>query len=161
VKLNITVLTLVAASFAQSSKGASQEEFLKQVLSALVVNNEKALSDLTISKEDFKKYVWPNIMTRVSHPGDGMTPDKFYDTYKETSQVGIKQDSQQLGGTKWEVVKVTPGTIQKKAKDYTLFLAPEVVVRDPSGQQKTIHLVGGMLERAGELKVTSYFSRAN
>ena len=62
-----------------------------------------------------------------------------------------------LAGKKWEVVKVNLGPPQRKSKGFQLFGAPSVTLRDESGQERTMRLVGGLLELDGAYKVTSYY----
>ena len=62
-----------------------------------------------------------------------------------------------LAGKKWQVVKVATEQAQKRGKGYQLFSAPLITLRDESGQEKTMRLVGGLLEREGAYKLTSYY----
>jgi hypothetical protein len=153
--LSIAVLLFSMMGFAQNPGTPSQEELIKRVLSGIEAKDEKALEHLTISKDEFKKYVWPVIASRVS--GSNTTAENFYDIYARSSGVGVTQNLTDLGGKKFEIVKVSPGPIQKQTKDYRLFLAPEVVVRDSTGQERTVRPVGGLLEQGGSFKVTTYY----
>jgi len=55
---------------------------------------------------------------------------------------------------------VSPGAVQKQTKEYRLFLAPELVVRNSQGQEQTVRPVGGLLEQGGSFKVTTYYVSA-
>ena len=86
-----------------------------------------------------------------------MSADKYYPTYQKANQVGITEASTILAGKKWEVVKVDLQPAQRKGKGFQVFGSPLVTLRDDSGQEKNVRLVGGLLERDGVYKVTTYY----
>src|ERR1017187_10260170 len=134
---------------------AEAEDVLRQAASALAANDQPALNKLSIDQSEFKKYVWPALAMQMS--GSNTSADKYYPTYQKVSQVGITESNTALAGKKWEVVKVNLGPPQRKSKGFQLFGAPSVTLRDESGQEKTMRLVGGLLDRDGAYKVTSYY----
>ena len=138
-------------SMAQSN--GAVEEVIRQAVSALAANDQPALDKLTIDQSEFKKYVWPGLATGMT----GVSADKYYPTFQKVSQVGIAEASTMLAGKKWQVVKVATEPAQKRGKGYQLFSAPLITLRDESGQEKTMRLVGGLLEREGAYKLTSYY----
>jgi hypothetical protein len=140
-------------SMAQSTGTA--EDVLRQAASALAANDQPALNKLSIDQSEFKKYVWPALAVQMS--GSNTSTDKYYPTYQKVSQVGITESNTALAGKKWEVVKVNLGPPQRKSKGFQLFGAPSVTLRDESGQEKTMRLAGGLLERDGAYRVTSYY----
>lgn len=140
-------------SMAQSTGKA--EDVLRQVLPALAANDQSALIKLSIDQNDFKKYVWPALAVHMS--GSDLTADKYYPTYQKVNQVGITDAGATLAGKKWEVVKVDLEPPQRKGKDFQLFGPPLVTLRDENGQEKTLRLVGGLLERDGAYRVTNYY----
>lgn len=140
-------------SMAQSIGTA--EDVLRQAVSALATNDQPALNKLSIDQSEFKKYVWPALAVQMS--GSNTSADKYYPTYQKVSQVGITESNTALAGKKWEVVKVNLGQPQRKSKEFQLFGAPSVTLRDESDQEQTMRLVGGLLERDGSYKVTSYY----
>jgi len=62
-----------------------------------------------------------------------------------------------LGGQKWEVVKVDLPPAQRKGKGFQVFGPPTLTLRDEHGQEKTMKIVGGLLERDDAYKVTTYY----
>ena len=138
-------------SMAQSN--GAVEEVIRQAVSALAANDQPALNKLTIGQSEFKKYVWPGLATSMT----GVSADKYYPTFQKVSQVGITEASAMLAGKKWGVVKVSLERVQRKGKGFQILGPPLVTVRDEGGQEKTARLVGGLLERDGSYKVTSYY----
>ncbi len=140
-------------SMAQST--GKTEDTLRQVLSALAANDQPALSKLSIDQGDFKKYVWPTMAAQFT--GSNMSADKYFTTYQKVSQAGITETRTDLAGKKWEVVKVSLDPPQRKGKGFQLFSPPQITLRDESGQEKTMKVVGGLLEKDGVYKVTTYY----
>ena len=131
------------------------DEVIRQAVSALGSNDQFALDKLSIDAAEFKKYLWPALAVHMS--GSDISADKYYPTYRKVSRVGITEANTTLAGKKWEVVKVNLEPPQRKGKGFQLFGAPLVTLRDEGGQQQTVRLVGGILERDGAYKVTSYY----
>jgi len=131
------------------------EEVIRQALPALVANDQPTLNKLTIDQSEFKRYVWPRLAAQMS--GSNTSADKYYLTYQKVNQVGISEANTTLAGKKWEVVKVDLESPQRKGKGFQLYGPPLVTLRDENGQEKTMKLVGGLLERDGAYKVTTYY----
>ena len=140
-------------SLAQSTGTA--DDLVKRVVSALAANDQPALSKLGIDQSEFKKYVWPTLAAQMS--GSNTSADKYYVTYQKVNQVGVTEATTELAGKKWEVVKVSLEPAKKKGKGYQLFGSPLITLRDDGGQEKSVRLVGGLLELDGVYKVTSYY----
>lgn len=133
----------------------SAEDVMRQVVFALAGNDQTALTKLSVDQPEFKKYLWPGFAMNMS--GSNMNADKYYPTYQKANQVGITEASTILAGKKWEVVKVDLQPAQRKGKGFQVFGSPLVTLRDDSGQEKNVRLVGGLLERDGVYKVTTYY----
>lgn len=140
-------------SMAQS-KG-SVEDVMRQVVLALASNDQATLDKLSVDEGDFRKYVWPTMAARV-YDGNS-TAQKYYPTYQRASRAGIAEANTALAGKRWEVVNVSAEPAQKRGNGYQLFPGPMVTLRGEGGQEKTIRLVGGLLERDGAYKVTTYY----
>ena len=140
-------------SMAQST--GSADGVIRQVLSALADNDQAALTKLSVDQPEFKKYVWPGLAAQMS--GSNMSADKYYPTFQKVNQVGIAEAGAILAGKKWQVVKVDLQPAQRKGKGFQVLGPPLVALRDESGQERTVRLVGGLLERDGAYKVTSYY----
>ena len=85
---------------------------MKQVLTTIESEDQSALTQLAISKAEFKKYRWPTI-TSV---GDSTTADLFYQQFEKGSQLGIAERLRDFAGQELKLVKVAFGTGAKKAK---------------------------------------------
>ena len=142
-----------APTTAQST--GSAEEAIRQVVSALAGNDQAALTKLSIDQPEFKKYLWPAFAMNLST--SNMSADKYYPTYQKANQAGIAETSTILAGKKWQVVKVDLQPAPRRGKGFQIYGPPLVTLRDEGGQEKTVKLVGGLLERDGVHKVTTFY----
>jgi hypothetical protein len=151
-----TALILTAfASFGQSP--TSPSELMRQVVHALELRNEHTLKALAITKADFKRFVWPSLSRTLLRLG--MNVDTFYLTTVKESESGLASTLSAWGGRKMEVIEVaelTPERHPTRRKRFRAFSGPAVTIRDESGQQRTLHLVGGIIELDGVYKVSTY-----
>lgn len=154
-----TLLIVVAVTvgnlpcFAQSA--GSADETMRKTVAALTGKDEGMLAKLSIDQGEFKKYVWPALAGQMT--GTNTNAEKYYVTYQKVSQVGITDANGMLRGQKWDVVKVDLPPAQRKGKGFQVFGPPAVTLRDEHGQEKTVKIVGGLLERDGAYKITTYY----
>ena len=146
-------LTGYQPCMAQSTSPA--DDVMRQVVSALSANDQSALTKLSIDQTEFKKYVWPALAAQMS--GSNTNADKYYPTYQKVSQAGIAEATTALAGKKWEIVKINLEPAQRRGKGFQVFGGPVLVLRDEGGQEKTIRVVGSLLERDGAYKVITYY----
>ncbi len=155
--VTVGMLTITAVILGVCLPGAAQtttkaDDLVKRAVTALQANDQTALSAMTIDQGEFKKYVW-STMT----PPSNTSADKYYVTYRQVNEVGVKEAAAALAGKNWEVAKVDLGAPKKKGKEYQLFGSPVITLRDESGQEKAFYLIGGLLEKDGAYKVTSFY----
>jgi hypothetical protein len=156
--ISAILITVGLSGFLRPSMAQSKgpvEDMMRQVVAALGSNDQAALEKLCIAEGDFKKYVWPTMSARVY--GGNTTAAKYYPTYQTASRAGIAEAETALAGKRWEVVSVSAEPAQKQGSGYQLFPGPMVTLRGEGGQEKTIRLVGGLLERDGAYRVTTYY----
>jgi hypothetical protein len=85
------------------------------------------------------------------------TAERSYSLYQKGSAAALMTVLHEWGGSKVQVVTVTPGPLIRQAKNYRLFSAPSVAVRDAGRQERIIQPVGAILEHDGVCKVSTYF----
>ncbi len=152
----LLAVAVTAGSLPCSAQSAgSAEETMRQTVAALTGKDEAMLAKLSIDQVEFKKYMWPSLAAQMT--GTNTNAAKYYVTYQKVSQVGVTEANGALGGQKWDVVKVDLPPAQRKGKGYQVFGPPTVTLRDEHGQEKTVKIVGGLLERDGAYKVTTYY----
>lgn len=151
-RIVVCLLVSISAAHAQSR---TPEELVTAVLKALETRNTESLKALALSQDEIKRFVWPAVSVNMT--GAGMNADKFAAGYETSNQLGLTSALSEFGGKKLELVKVEMPAPQKKSGTTTLFPAPSIRVRDESGQEKTVRIVGGILDQNGSYKVTTYY----
>jgi len=154
--LFIGTAVLVVSPLFIAAESQTPEGLFAEVIKGVEAKDQQALKALAIDEAEIKKFVWPTVVSRMA--GNGMNGDKFASGYAKSSELGIASVFAAFGGRKWQIVKVAMEAPQKQSKDYKLFPAPLVTLRDESGQEKTTHLVGGVLEQKGAYKVATYYT---
>ena len=149
--LIVCLLTFATLSAAQSTP----EDLIGKILAALETKDRQALKSLTIPQADVKKLVWPTVAANMA--GNTMNGEKFAGMYMNSSDVGIDEDLEKFGGRKWQLVKVAVNEPKKQTKGYRLLPAPMITLRDDSGAEKTVRLVGAILEKGGTFRVATYY----
>ena len=101
--------------------------------------------------------MWPSLSRTV--PKLGINVDTFFSMSLKESESGLASTLSALGGRKLEVIEVaelTPERHPIRRKRFRAFSGPAVTIRDESGQQRTLHLVGGIIDLDGVYKVSTY-----
>ena len=83
----------------------SPVDLIQKVTSALEGKDQEALAVLTITKSDFKEYVWPTLVLRRL-TGDEKDSKRFYSRYRTESDTGMASLLQNYGGQKLRVVRI-------------------------------------------------------
>src|SRR5947209_17519561 len=138
-------LVSMVASFGQSPTTPS--ELMRQVVHALELSDQHTLETLAITKADFKKFVWPSLSRTL--PKLGINADAFYSTSVKESELGLSSTLSTLGGHKMDVIEVAeliPERHPTRRKRFRAFSGPAVTIRDENGQQRTVHVVGGIID---------------
>src|SRR5258705_3615342 len=91
-------------------------------------------------------------------PKLGINADTFYSMAVKESEVGLASTLKEFGGRKWEVLDValTAERHPIRRKRFSAFSGPPVTIRDESGYERTVHVVGGIMELGGVYKVFTY-----
>jgi hypothetical protein len=145
------LVCLSAGVFGQAP--ATTEDLVRQILAALEQKDEQALAKLSISEDEYRRYIWP----AVSAGNPAARLDRFYQMYRQGSATGLAAAMKQLGGRKLQLVNITPGAPIRQTRAYRLLAGPAVSVRDSNGQETTVRLPGAVLEHEGTSKVSTYF----
>lgn len=150
------VVCLLFSASPMWAQAKSPEELITLVLRAIDAKDAQSLKTMAISDADVRKIVWPAVASRVA--GNDMTAEKFATNYEKSSnETGIPSLFAGFGGRKWQVVKVSLPQPLKQTKSYTLYAAPSVTVKGEDGQEKTVTVVGGVLDQGGVFKVSTYY----
>ncbi len=124
--------------------------------------------------DSHRQYVWPELI-RSRQTGGEADFDRFYARFRDESYEGLREAIQLYGGSKLQVRRIVvlyagvyapkPGQqdvpiVPSAPKSVDLKHRPNVLVRDENGQERNIHLIGGILEHDGVCKVATYHIRS-
>jgi hypothetical protein len=146
----------VFASLAQSP--SNPPELMQQVFSALERRDEPGLKALAITKSEFKKFIWPTL-SRTVVGKLGLKADALYAMSVKESDIGLALTLKEYGGRKWNVIQIaslTPEHHPIRRKRLRAYSSPGVTIRDANGNERTVYVVGGIVELGGVYKVSTY-----
>jgi hypothetical protein len=154
----IVVLCAIASFPASSQPARTPQALMQHVLDAVERRDEQRLKELAMSKQDFKTFIWPSLR-RTIVARLGIKADTFYAMSMRQSDLGLVSTINEFGGRKWILVQVAPLTAERhpiRRKRFTAYSGPAVSVREGEGNERTVHLVGGVVQLGGVYKVSTY-----
>lgn len=133
----------------------SMEALGRQVLRALRDEDKQALMDLALSKDEFEKFIWPELP--VSNPKTNVPIDFVWNELYRRSVSHLARILQDLGGRKVSLVRVRHRGEITEYRTHTAYPDMEVLLRDEqSGEEKEYPLFGTLVEMDGVFKIYSY-----
>ncbi len=148
--LVVCLLVSSTSVFAQSPA----EDLIKNVLKSVETNDRQSFKGYVVSDQDIKSFVWPNLSGVLR---SSMNVDQYLQTSAKSSDAGLAELLIKFGGKKVTLVKLMLPEPKKKGQGYQLFDGPLVTIRDEAGSESSTRIVGGLLERGGIYKVTTYY----
>jgi hypothetical protein len=131
----------------------SAEALAERVLQSLAQRDEPALKSLVLTKDEFCKYVWPEL---PSSKIKNLTCDWVWDSYDPSSLAGLRGTLKAHGGKRYTLVRLRFAKGITEYKGYKVHEDTRMVVRDHTGKEMELKLCGSMLEYAGQFKLFSY-----
>jgi hypothetical protein len=131
---------------------------MHQVLSALEQRDEQKLKSLTISQTEFRKFVWPSLR-RTGIAKLGVNGEMFYSMVVKENNIGLGSTLKEYGGQKWSLIQVSPVIPERhqiRRKRLTAYSAPDITIREATGNERTVQVVGGIVQVGGVYKVSTY-----
>jgi hypothetical protein len=144
----------VSASARLRGGAPSQEELAQAVLQAIARQDLQAMKDLALSKEEFERYVWPELP--VSNPRTNVSLDFVWSDVHFRSALRMQAIFDNLKGKKLSLVRLHP---RRKAESFATHRAypdMEVILRSEDGKEGPYPLFGTLIEMDGVWKVYSY-----
>jgi hypothetical protein len=153
------LLLLAAVSFAGCQAplphAASGPDALAQdLLAALERKDRQRLRELAVSDREFFDIVWPELP--AARPERNLSPEYVWAGLRTKSEAGLQRVLAEHGGRSYEFVRLTHEGAVTQHRTFVVRRQAVVVVRDSEGQERSLHLFGSTLERAGRFKVFSY-----
>jgi hypothetical protein len=144
----------VSASARLRNGAPSQEALAQAVLQAIARQDIQAMKDLALSKEEFARYVWPELP--VSNPRTNVPLDFVWNDVYFRSTLRMQAIFDDLKGKEFGPVRVR---CRRKEESYATHRAwpdMEVILRGADGKEFSYPLFGTLIEMDGIWKVYSY-----
>jgi len=132
----------------------SQEAVAKKVVQALAGQDLQSLKDLALTKDEFARFVWPELP--ASNPKTNVPFDFVWNDVYYRSTTRMNALFQQMKGKRLSVVRTS---CRRKVEEYATHKAypdMEIVVKDESGKEGSYPLFGTLIEMDGVYKIYSY-----
>jgi hypothetical protein len=133
---------------------ASQEALAEAVLRAIADENLKAMQELSLSKEEFRRFVWPELP--VSNPKTNVSLDFVWNDVYFRSMARMQASFNRLKGRNLKLVRVEHRGKVVEYKSHHAYQDMEVTIREAGGEEMSYPLFGTLIEMDGLWKVYSY-----
>ena len=132
----------------------SDEALARVVLDLVEREDREALLHLSITKDEFEDIVWPTLP--VSRPEVGMPLSYLWNDTFTKSRSYLAETLSKFGGQRFELVRVEFRGDTTEHETYSVSRKTHLVVRDESGEERTVRLFGSVIRQDGRSKVYSY-----
>jgi hypothetical protein len=132
----------------------SDEALARSVLDLVEREDREALLRLSITKDEFEDIVWPTLP--VSRPEVGMPLSYLWNDTFTKSRSYLAETLSKFGGQRFELVRVEFRGDTSGHETYSVSRKTHLVVRDESGEERTVRLFGSVIRQDGRSKVYSY-----
>ncbi|NWF75052.1 MAG: hypothetical protein HXY53_00520 [Nitrospirae bacterium] len=136
---------------------SSVEELSNSVLEALMKKDIKVLENLAMTRDEFYKYIWPEIPW--SRPKTNMPFEYYWKDLHQKSSTSLRWILSEYGGQKFEFIKIYFAKDKRQYKKLNIYRDSRLIVEDEKGKQKEIELFGSIVELNGRYKILSYIYR--
>jgi len=129
----------------------SKRALAEEVLAGLAANDSDTLRGLALSESEFKELVWPEMPAY-----DRVPADYVWDDLRAKSGHALLKSLSRHGGRRFELLDVR---FRKGVSAYDTFVVhrrAQLLVRDEKGRERTLDVMGSVLEKDGRYKLFSY-----
>ncbi|HYP29908.1 MAG TPA: hypothetical protein VE262_24575 [Blastocatellia bacterium] len=131
----------------------SPEALAKRFLKYLSGNDAKAIQSLRLTRREFCEYVWPELpSSRIPN----VTCDWAWDQATLKSDGGLSELLPRHAGRRYEVTLVRFAGGTEDHYTYRIHKDTRLVLKDESGEQREVSVLGSMLEMDGRYKLFSF-----
>ena len=133
---------------------ASQEALAEAVLKAIAAEKLSVLKDLSLSKEEFQQFVWPELP--VSNPKTNVPLDYVWNDLYFRSMTRLQATFNKLKGRNLKLARVIHRGETVEYASHRAYSDMEVIIRKEDGAEVAYPLFGTLIEMDGLWKVYSY-----
>lgn len=132
----------------------SKEALLRDVLRYLQAENLRGLAAITLDSADYQAVVWPELP--ISNPRNNIPFEFVFGRHNQLSRGGLLMKLKEFKGKHYELVRFEESPERDKYKAIRIVPIGKIVLRDATGKELPVRLIGSILEHNGRFKVFSY-----
>jgi hypothetical protein len=133
---------------------ASLDELAVDFLEALEKGDESKLRQLALSKDEFVKFVWPELP--ASDPSTNLNADFIWNQTHMHSLADLSGTLYRYEGKKYELAEVRFEGGTEDYGSYQVHRDARLEVVNEQGEEGELNLFGSVLEMEGEFKIYSF-----
>ena len=135
--------------------GASSKlELARGVAAAFEKADVPALHALTLSEEEFRDHVWPELP--AARPERNLPFSFVWGDLHQKSEASLSKTLAATRGRRLKIVSVQQLGATSQYKSYVVHRQTQLTVEDGDGRVEQLRLFGSILEKNGQFKVFSY-----
>lgn len=123
------------------------------MLTAVAANDRAALERVTLSEQEFRDHVWPQLP--AARPERNLPFSYVWGDLRQKSGASLSKMLAEHGGRRYQLLDIEFDGVTDY-QSYRVHREATFRVRDAAGQEMTLRLCGSMLEQNGVWKVFSY-----
>lgn len=132
----------------------TKDEVIRDVLEYMQKNDLRGLTAITVSAEDYKTVVWPELP--ISNPRNNIPFEYVFGRHNQLSRGGLTIKLREFADRHFEVVSFEVRPERDKYEHIHIYPVGKVVIRDADGKTFDARLIGSILEYNGKFKAFSY-----
>ena len=133
---------------------SSLDELAVDFLKALEQGDEREIRQLALSKEEFVRFVWPELP--ASDPSTNLNADFIWNQTNMHSLADLSGTLYRHEGKKYELAEVRFEDGTEQYGSYQVHRDARLRVVDEQGKERELNLFGSVLEMQGEFKIYSF-----
>jgi hypothetical protein len=150
-----TALALPAcAPSAPAHAQPSPEELARCVLDALSARDVQRLQELTLTEQEFRDIVWPELP--ASRPERNLTAEYVWNDMRTKSAAGLQRALAVHGGQRQSLVEIAFTGGASRGRHHLIHRKSLVTVQREDGTRDAVRLFGSVWEYGGGYKVFSW-----
>ena len=132
----------------------SPDALARAVLAAVAGRDAPALRNLAVSEREFRDHVWPALP--AARPERNLPFSYVWGDLRQKSERHLARALAAHGGRRYALLRVEHAGGTRHYGDYAVHGGTTLVVRDASGGEQPLRILGSTLEKGGRFKIFSF-----
>lgn len=137
----------------------SVEEMTKKVMALVEKKDTAGLDALRVNEKEFKQYIWPEMPASGGSTECGRLCEYAWKDLNQKSDWHLKETLARYGGKTFTLLDIRFDGDTTEYKTFKIHRYARFLVRDETGKEKGIRLMGSVIEKDNRFKLLSYVIR--